>query len=143
MAVGFDNAHLQQHLVEKLQERISQEADTSTEKAANPSDVAAFKEQIANGGQTSNLQKTSETSSVEKVNSGLSAKTPGHRILDTLEGMSKDATQIENAASADNMGVSETLRMQIQVNKLSAEESVLSSTAGKASKDVDSLLKGQ
>ena len=143
MAVGFDNAHLQHHLVEKLQERINQDAKSSTESEANPSDVAAFKEHMDGAKQTSATHAPSETDSVEKTSSGMSAKSPGDQILDTIEGMSKDATQIENTASSENMGTTETLQMQIKVSELDAEESILSSTAGKASKDVDSLLKGQ
>ena len=149
MAIGFDNAHLQQHLIEKLQDRISQE--TGPKKEIDPSDAEAFKAQMADGEQVPSAQNnpalhaTSETASVEKAG-GSSLKSPGDQILEALQGLGKDAAQIGNAASAqsmDSMSVSEELRMQLQVTELGAEESAVSSTAGKASKDVESLLKNQ
>ena len=150
MAIGFDNVHLQQHLIEKLQDRINQEVEP--EKEMNPSDAESFKVQMGNGEQMPTSQSnqalhaTSDTSSIEKTGSGSFNKSPGDQILETLQEMGKDAMQIDNVTSAqsmDRMSVSEELKMQVQVTKLGAEESVISSTAGKASKDVESLLKNQ
>lgn len=151
MAIGLDNAHLQQHLIEKIQEQINQET-TTKENEAKSSDVDTFKAQMGDREQTPAVQNTqttqatAATNSVEKTGGESIVKSPGDHILEGLEGMSKNTAQINDATSMqsiDRMSVTEELKMQIQVTKLGAEESVLTSTSGKASKDVESLLKNQ
>lgn len=143
MAIGFDNVHMQQHLIDKIQKQAEQEAVNKDE--AKPSDVDAFKAQMDDPNQGSRAaQATSATDSTEKVNSESSVKSPGDQILEKLEGVDHDKTSVDaSAQSTDQMGVSEELKMQLKVAELGAEESVLSATAGKASKDIDSLLKNQ
>ena len=144
MAIGFDNVHLQQQMIEKIQDQMRQEA-VDEKDPAQPSDVDAFQKQM-NGSEQDNqkLPATSATDSSEKVDNGLSVKPPGDQILDKMEGVAQDKPPPDPSASAvDPTDVAETLRMQVQVTKLGVVESELSATAGKASKDIDSLLKNQ
>ncbi|MBC6413695.1 MAG: hypothetical protein GDA45_02005 [Chromatiales bacterium] len=143
MVVGLDNLHLQQHLIDKIQERA--EKQVAQKDGANPEDVKAFQEQMASGEQNSQqVQGVSAKDATEKVNDCQSVKSPGEQILDKLESMGQDKTAVEALNQhSDPMSVSEEVRLNIRVTKLGAEESVVSATIGKASKDIDSLLKQQ
>jgi len=164
MVGGFDNIHLQQHLVDKLQEQLSEEA--APQSAAKPEDVAKFKAHI-NGGEAAAMHAetaspisappVAETAGSERVGRPLSATasstssrtaslTPGEQILDKMAGMHQGIEPIDSAVAAQAtpaLDVSETLQLQLRVAELSAQEGVMVSTSGKASKDTESLLKTQ
>ena len=141
MAVGIDDLHLQQHLVEKLQKQASEE--TSPRAEANPADVEAYQNQMnvpdpnMSQIQTDNTQATPP---VEKSAELSHEKSPGDEVLKTLTDLDKNLKDVADQP-LDKMSASDALNVEVKMAEVSTEEGLATAATGKVSKDVDTLLK--